>query len=244
MSMVGLNIQLNDPQLMYSTGAHIPDVSSPAGFFDVLYLGIFITVSPVLDKRFYEVSKHRPILIAEVEHALCHFHSLLHIFCQRFIIVLDGEPIAHTYVLDRMLAEFAAAVVVFTKSLSDSRDDDDDAIKSCLIVRRLEGLIQSCYPTVLPYFLECVDRGHKHFLWTGPDLQIIRRSESSESIVPLMTVGELRELPAHRIYRETATPDQSSAIPSDMSSPPTQKRHVRGDGSDVVDVDQPAKRRR
>jgi hypothetical protein len=216
-------------------------MSSPAGFFDILYLGIFITISPVLDKRFYDAtSKRRPTLCAEVDHALCHFQSLLHIFCQRFIIVLEGEPIVHSYVLDRMLAEFAAAVVVLTKSLSASLDDDDDdSIASGCIVTRLKGLVQGRYPAVFPYFMECVNRGHKHFLWTGPDLKIIRRSESSESIMPLMTVGELRDLPAHRIYQETATPDLSSG----MSGPPTQKRHVQRDDSDV-EVDQPAKRRR
>src|SRR5271167_2752028 len=117
--------------------------------------------------------------------------------------------------------EFAAAVGVLTRSICGSEEVEDDGIACPELVNRVEGIVQHCYPTVVPYFQDCLARGHKHFLWTGPDLQIIRRSEFSDSIMPLMTMGELLELPAHRIYQTPALTG-----PSDVSCPPPQNHYV------------------
>ena len=216
-------------------------MSTPTGFFDVLYLGVFITVSPVLDRRFYDMSRSSAALVSEVEHALCHFHSLLHHFSERFMIVVEGETIAYSYIVDRMVAEFAATVAVLARSLSGSNDGEvADGIRSSTIVVRLRGIVQGSYPTVYPYFVECLERGHKHFLWTGPQIQIIQRSEASASIAPLMTVGELLDLPGHTIYQGPAPTNLTAAIPAAISSAvPTQKHH-----SSHSDVKQAPKRRR
>lgn len=45
------------------------------------------------------------------------FYSLMHIFSARFIILLEGELVALSYVVDRLLAEFAAAVVVLATAM-------------------------------------------------------------------------------------------------------------------------------
>lgn len=218
-------------------------MSSPTGFFDILYLGVFIILSAALDGRFYATAKPPPTLVEELAYAERHFNFLLHIFSQRFVIVLEGEPIAHSYVVDRMLGEFAAAVVVFAKAISGPQDDGEVGITSSWVAERIEAILQGSYPNVFPYFLQCLDSGHKHFIWTGPNLQIISRSESLDAIMPLLTMGELLDLPSHEIYVPTATPDMPSDIPVAISSSLTEKRHDRGDSSDLA-VEQPKKRRR
>ena len=92
-------------------------MSSLTGFFDILYLGVFIIFSAAFNSRFYSTTKPPPTLVEELAYTEHQFHSLLHIFSQRFIVVLKGEPVAHSYVVDWMLGEFAAAVVVFAKAL-------------------------------------------------------------------------------------------------------------------------------
>lgn len=210
-------------------------MSSPTGFFDILYLGVFIIFSAAFDNRFYSTTKPPPTLVDELTYAERQFHSLLHIFSQRFILVLEGEPVAHSYVVDRMLGEFAAAVVVLTKALCGPMDD-----RLSLVVERIEGIIQGSYPMVLSYYLQCLDHGHMHFVWTGPDLQIVPRTESLDAVMPLLTVGELLDLPSHQIYHPTAATDMPSAIPI---GPLSEKRHDRGDSLDL-EVEQPMKRRR
>ena len=106
-----------------------------------------------------------------------------------------------------MLGEFAAAVVVFAKAL----DDGEVGITSSWVVEpseRIKGILRVSYPQVFPYFSQRLDHGHKHFIWTGPDLQIIPHSESFNAIMPLLTMGELLDLPSHQIYDLTAATDE------------------------------------
>jgi hypothetical protein len=45
-------------------------VSSPTELFDILYLGVFIILSPAFDRRFYHTAKPLPTLIEEVAYAV------------------------------------------------------------------------------------------------------------------------------------------------------------------------------
>jgi hypothetical protein len=192
-------------------GAHIPDLSSNVEFFDVLYLGIFIILSPAFDTRFYYGVKPPTPHLNETAKAVCHFHSLLHIFSQRFIIVLEGEVMSHLYVVDRMLGEFAAASVglaMATEELHGIEEEveDDDRIPSSTFREHIEDILLEHHPEVIQYYSRCLDRGHKDFLWNGPNVQILPRSEDFASIITLTTTGELLDLPSHQIYTEDLDP--------------------------------------
>jgi hypothetical protein len=215
-------------------GAHIPDMSSEVELFDVLYLGVFVILSTAYDDRLYNGEKPPPLLLKEATSAAGHFYSLLHRFSQRFIIVLEGEAVSISYVVDRMLAEFAAASVVFARAISDSEgyssdDEDENGIRRSALLGRIENILQTSHAEVFPYFTRCLDSGHKDFLWTGPDIQILPRSEAIVSVIPLITRGELLDLPSHSIYIEDI--DSSLPIlPQDATQ--VRKRRCRGDGLD------------
>lgn len=188
-------------------GAHIPDLSSVLEFFDVLYLGVFVTLSPAFDD--HSQLKSPPTLVKEAAFARGHFKSLLHFFSNRFIILLEGEPVAHSYVVDRILGEFAAAAVVFAKAIRDSSDEGEDDgndgtegnLRCSRFVEDMEGILQGSHPRVFPYYSRCLDRSHKDFLWTGPKVQILPRSdEKVRSIFPLTAAGEMLDHPDHPIY--------------------------------------------
>jgi hypothetical protein len=182
-------------------GAHLPNMSSEVEFFDILYLGIFAILSPAFDGRFYHDGvKPPPALEAEIAYAVGHFHSLLNIFSLRFIILLEGDPVAVSYVVDRMLAEFAAATLVFSKAIDESsdglcgNDEGKDVITTSALAAHLEGILQGSYPKVYHYYSRCLERRHLHFQWTGPNLQILPRSEA------LTIKGEMLDNPADPIY--------------------------------------------
>jgi hypothetical protein len=218
-------------------------LSSPAGFLDVVYLGVFIILSSALDRRFDSHGYAASTLMEEQGHAILHFHSLLHIFTQRFIVVLDGQPIAPSYVVDRMLGEFAAAIVVFNKAILESLEDSQDGTTLSRITDIVTYIIKQTYPAVFPYFSDCVRRGHKHFLWTGPNLHIFQHSEGCDSIMPLLTLGELIDLPGHQIYQGTSATNTSFSIPTPISSTSTEQQPVQEDSSDL-EVEHPRKRRK
>jgi len=184
-------------------------MSSEVDFFDILYLGVFAILSPAFDSRFYGCEKPPLHLVAEINHAISHFYSLLHVFCLRFIILLDGQPVAVSYVVDRLLAEFAAATVLFKKEGTGKGEGKIG------IVARLEAIIQTSHPKIFSYYSSCLESRHSHFIWTGPNPQILPRSRDVSSIMSISANGELLDNPSHPIYvieLEPTPPPSPAAI--------------------------------
>ena len=228
-------------------GAHIPDLFSVVEFFDVLHLGIFVILSPAFDNRFYLTKRPPANILAEVTHAVQHFYRLICTFSRRFIITLGGEVVALSYLVDRMLAEFTAASVNFSRAIDESNKEDDDedsgdarneGITTSMIAGSIEGILKESHPQIIPYYSNCLVGLHKHFIWTGPELQILRRSRDILSTIPLITIGEKLELPMHPIYiinSDSAPPSSPNVQPligkrrdqADIPNPPDEMARKR-----------------
>lgn len=201
-----------------------------------MYLGVFVILSTAYDNRFYHSHKPAARILKEAAFAVSNFHSLLHTFSCRFIVVLEGEVVSITYVVDRMLGEFAAASLVLLQAVYESEgyganDEIEDRIPRLALAGQIETILQTSHPEVFPYYSRCLDGGHKDFLWTGPDVQILRRSETLSSLIPLMTNGEILDLPSHQIYTEDVDADLS--IPPDTVTPQVGKRRERSNSPNV-----------
>jgi hypothetical protein len=225
--------------LVNVVGAHIPDLSSEVGFLDAIYLGIFLILAPAFDVRFYDDLKPPSILRAEYSYAVAHFFSLLHFFSLHYIILLQGELVGHFYILDRMLGEFAAAAVLFSKGIDESKEEGGDVgaeerIFSSDFSGHIENILQQRYPNAFRYFSRCIDRRHKDFVWTGPKLEILSRSDDILSIIPITTMGERQDYSAQPIY----SIDLDPSTPSHVG-----KRRNPDDGMNV-DGEQQKKRKR
>lgn len=83
--------------------------------FDIIYLGIFITLSHAFDPMFYGDTTPPQGLVDEIASAQSHFGSLIHFFSNHFIVILAGVTVHSSYIVNHMLAEFAAAVIVLSK---------------------------------------------------------------------------------------------------------------------------------
>ena len=189
-------------------------------FLDVLYLGVFVILSTAYDDRSYHGRTPSNHLLEEAAFAVRHFHSLLHTFSRRFIVVLEGDAVSVLYVVDRMLGEFAAASMVLARGIDEGQGDDgvddaEDRITSLALAEQIESILQKSHREVFPYYSRCLDRGHKDFLWTGPNIKILPRSDPPSSAIPLMTGGENVDLPSHQIYTEDVDvnpPDLSGTV--------------------------------
>jgi hypothetical protein len=191
-------------------GAHIPDISSDLGFFDVLYLGVFIILSPAFDPRFYHKKYPPANLVAELSHAKQHFSSLLHIFSRRFFIEMNGEIVWHSYVVDRMIAEFAAAAVNLAKGLELVNGVDDpgeDGIKKSMFVETIEGVLKESRPQSYAYYSRCLASLHKHFTWTGPKLEIYPQTSDISLVLGKLSGGVRLDHPARQIYSIVVDPE-------------------------------------
>jgi hypothetical protein len=185
---------------------------SEVEFLDIVYLGIFIILSPAFDGRFYS-KKNPPALVQEAAYAARHFQSLLHNFSIRHIILLAGFAVAHSYIVDRLLAEFAAASVVFANAIHKSQEDKGygngeigDGVTFSMFAGSIKGIIRDSYPKIFSYFSSCLDSGHKHFTWKGPKFTIFPREEYILNVIPFATTGELTDLTEYSIYGTNSVP--------------------------------------
>ena len=223
-------------------------MSSEMEFLDILQLGVFLVLSSSFDSCFYW-KKTPPTLIQEIDYAVHCFHSILQIFLVCYIIVLEGVPVVVSYVVHQMLAEFVAAAVVFAKGAyenwdgwdSDEEDEEENEAKEDedkstfqMFLGSIEGIIQESYPSIFPYYQRCWQSSHNHFIWTGPCLQIVNRSNNLSPVIPLAAKGELLDHPEHCIY----------VVDPDLPASPTLvgKHHGRGDSMDLTE-EQPKKRK-
>jgi hypothetical protein len=193
-------------------------MSSEEEFLDIIYLGMFVILSPSFDRRFY--SRPPPTLVDEVAYAIRQFQSLMHLFSSRFIVVLGGTPVAACYVLDRMLAEFAAAAVVFGKAVEGPFGEGNErgAVKITFarFLANITGILEDWSPALVPFFVGRVEAQHNNFLWTGPKIQILPRTNDLTSIIQLTGKGELLDLPELSIYIEDVDDESSAAPPSGL----------------------------
>lgn len=109
-----------------------------------------------------------------------------------------------SYVVDRLLAEFAAASVVFARSIGDLYPNGTVGIGAdvtpAAFAESVEGALQESGRNVFHYYSRCLERSHSHFLWTGPIPQIVPRSASSLAVVSHGTFGEVLDYPGQSIY--------------------------------------------
>lgn len=188
--------------LLFS-GAHIPRLSFEEEFLDIVYLGIFVILSPAFDRRFY--SKPPPSLVDEVSYAIRRFHCLMHVFSLRYIIMLQGKAVAASYVVDRMLAEFAAAAVIFARDVGRPFGEGNETavvpITFPQFLHKLQAILADSCPDVVPFFSARVQAEHKNFFWTGPTIEIVPRTEEVLSLVMHLTgTGELLDYSGCPLY--------------------------------------------
>ena len=100
-----------------------------------------------------------------------------------------------------MLINFAATAVVVSEAIAEfwggdmdidvdgleNKGMEADVIPLSKMKVKLDHIISQSYPEVMDYYLHCVATGHQHFVWTGPTLTILPRSEGCNSILQLLT---------------------------------------------------------
>lgn len=174
----------------------------------------------------------------------------MHLFSERFFTILEGVVVDSAYIMKRMLCEFAGALAVFAKVIHDSErgemgmdvdsddDDEEEENKGNLISHpslqlHLDDIILESYPELMAYYRQCLATGHEHFVWTGPSVTILPRSEALSSVLPLLvSEGELIELPSCPIFNldsPTPAPATPSSTPP-ITTQPKRRQSRHGDG--------------
>jgi len=126
---------------------------------------------------------------------------------------LEGEAVAASYIVERILAEFAAASVVLAKSVEGPFGGPDRhgevGISFGKFSSKIRRILENFCPDVIPFFSTRAKDGHQDFFWTGERIEIFPRSEDIMSVLQVTRAGELMDFPKHPIY----APDLDKADP-------------------------------
>jgi hypothetical protein len=80
-------------------GAHIPNISSPVKFFDIVYLGVFIILSHAFNFLFYDPTATSQALEDEIASAESHFLLVIYYFSNHHITILDLVTVDCWYIV-------------------------------------------------------------------------------------------------------------------------------------------------
>ena len=157
-------------------------------------------------------------------------------FSKKFILKIEGEVIAYSYMVDRMLAEFAAAAVNLSMAVKECEGPDTN-VQCSGLQENVEKILQKSHPGILCYHSRCLTGSHKSFIWSGPRIQILPhppphlQSEEFTFITGNVSQPEMLDHPQHQIYPifVASTPPPSAAalpaISSQTLAPLAPKRH-------------------
>ena len=110
----------------------------------------------------------------------------------------------------------------------ENEGKEADVISLSKVKVKLDHIISQSYPESMDYYLHCVATGHKHFVWTGPPVTILPRSEGCNSILQLLTSeGEKLDHPIRPKFTKTDStlPPPPPPAASSSSLPATITKH-------------------
>jgi hypothetical protein len=100
----------------------------------------------------------------------------------------------------------------------------------------MQAIVENYSPDISEFLSHRTKSEHKDFLWSGPELQVLPRTEDLCSFINVVEQGERLDLPSCPIYVESV--DDGSPGPT----APGGKRPLPEDSMDVVE--EQSKRRR
>lgn len=137
------------------------------------------------------------------------------LFSLRYVVFLGGTAVAAQYLVDRILAEFAAAALVFASKVElplGQGNDGDLGIPFLRFHRRVHNIVQQYSPDLSEFLSRRTTSQHKDFLWSGPEIRVLLRTEDLASFMKVFGDGELLDLPGCPIYLEAIKPAATASL--------------------------------
>jgi hypothetical protein len=174
--------------------AHIPNIAEQKGFLDVVMVGTLIELADIINRWSY-TKTNPPAVIEEQNAARAKYRRFLVWYASTYILLLDETLVGAWYVAHRMLVEVAAAIAIYkretTKITVGVAKCTTGSVKLAVV-----RFLQRDWPELLPKFEQLLEQRKPQLYWTGPSLNIRRRSNAP---VPAI-VKEWLDYPAQPIY--------------------------------------------
>jgi hypothetical protein len=161
-----------DPFFTGQGNPHVPDITTTSGFLDFMAIGNLLELAHVIDHRSYSGKGHDYEEQAEMGVARWRYRKLQVFFAKRYVTMVGEKSIFPMSIFRRSLVEFAAAVIVYKKSVKGAGYPKIEGCTRYQVERKMISLFEANYPELLPCLHERVKEENEYLYWTGPPITI------------------------------------------------------------------------
>ena len=160
-----------DPFFNGHGNPHVPDITTTAGLMDMMAIGNLLELANVIDRRSYQQGIH---WTEEPEMALARWRywKLQVYFTKRYVTMVGGKSVSPLSVFRRSLVEFAAAIIVYKRSVKGAAYPKVKGCTKYQLEQKMITLFELNYPELLPALHALVTKEHEFMYWTGPPITI------------------------------------------------------------------------
>jgi hypothetical protein len=171
MAMWHLNYD-EDPFFSPETNPHVPDISTVDGLFDLMAVGNILELANVIDHRSYNGTGIDWLEQGEMGMARWRYRKLQVYFAKRYVTLVGDKSIYPISIFRRSLVEFAAAVIVYKRSVKGAEYPKIEGCTRYQVERKMIALFEANYPELLPALHSLVKKEVELLYWTGPPITI------------------------------------------------------------------------
>jgi hypothetical protein len=156
---------------------HVPDVMKQAELLDLIAIGNIIELSTIIDRRCYKSHGIHHLELAEMGASRLTYRRLRSLIAQKFVLTIAGKPVHPLLLFQRLLVEFAAAIVVYKETAESSVPP----VPGCTAEKVKEKTItffELNYPHLLPRLHSLIYSRYSKLCWDGPKIAITPRTEA------------------------------------------------------------------
>lgn len=185
---------------------HVPDMSTQEGILDIIALGNLLEFSVALSQQHY-AGLLGPEAIAEQNAARWRYRVLMNWFGSKYATLIGDEWIHPSYLVNRLLVEFAAALVVYKRAMVNGAPE----VKICdpsSFQDAIAAHLETDHPSLVPVWEELITQTEGLFYWSGPAIKIRERTAEFKLFLRLSPDGELSQLANRPIYVSKGPPPE------------------------------------
>lgn len=182
----------------------MPDILTQEGLLDVIAVGCVLEFASALNRDIYsgnydEDDDETIAINVEAAHARTRFRVIMKTFAARFTTVIGEQMVHPSYIWNRILVQFGAAMVTYMQKKA-TVVVQSPGVSHQTISAAVKLHLQTDHPHLVAPFQRELKAKATALTWSGEAIQVVPRTAAFEHIMTAAGLEELRELPERPLY--------------------------------------------
>lgn len=186
------------------TDAHVPNIATPDGLLDIIAVGCVLEFASVLSRERYKTGYDEnsdEAIAGSVQacHARSRFRVIMKTFATRYTTIISGQIIHPSYIWNKLLVQFGAALVTYMKK-QDTVVPKSTGINPKTITQAVRKHLATDHPHLLSPFRVELKKKPTALTWNGPIIEVIHKKNGFDGVMDALGVEEASEMPSGDLY--------------------------------------------